>query len=279
MLSTVLAGGVLAVSLGISSVGGTYAPCQNGGIVITDSTQIGIVSSLLKDGVGVATPLMQSGAVDEEEISQAGVGSVGVSFKKKKVLTRQEKLEIKRRREERERRRRIEEAKKAAWGREKAYCEAYEENVLDGVANCNSDCISFMSYHKVTSTTSDQYKLLYGDKAHTDPDTGLRMVGDRYCIALGSGYTSKIGTKVDLVMKNGSILKCILGDQKSDRGTDKETHTFHQFYDGTDEPGDGSVAEMIMDDQVFRGVSSYPKSFDGRILKVVVFPEDFFDKD
>ena len=45
-------------------------------------------------------------------------------------------------------------------------------------------------------------------------EIALAMSDGRYCIAVGTGYCSKIGTKINLVLEDGSIIKCILGDVK-----------------------------------------------------------------
>jgi hypothetical protein len=74
--------------------------------------------------------------------------------------------------------------------------------------------------------------------AHTD-NNGMRKVGSRYCVALGSYYTTTIGTEFDLIMENGTVIPCILGDVKSDLHTDAK----HQRG-----KNDGCVAEFIVDD-------------------------------
>lgn len=93
---------------------------------------------------------------------------------------------------------------------------------------------SYMSYRAVSSS-SEQGKLQA--KAKTDAETGIRKVDGRYCVALGSYYCSKIGTKFDLVMSNGSIIKCILADQKANRDTDAKNQ----------KTSDGSIAEFLVD--------------------------------
>ena len=46
------------------------------------------------------------------------------------------------------------------------------------------------------------------------------MVNGRYCIAVGSHFTTEIGQYIDLILANGTVIPCVLGDQKSDRHTD-----------------------------------------------------------
>lgn len=118
--------------------------------------------------------------------------------------------------------------------------------------------ITWMPYQAVTSRGSNQYKLLYSEEAYTDEETGLRMYDGRYCVALGTGWCYQIGTKVDIVMENGAVFKCILGDVKSDAHTDA-SHKFQAM--------DGSVLEMIRDNKYDL---NYPEDLKGRIVKVVV---------
>ena len=124
--------------------------------------------------------------------------------------------------------------------------EEIEDAVVFDVPNdakgCRSEAKTYMPYTAVTSKSSNQYKLLYSDKAYTDERTGLRMYDGRYCIAVGTAYASKIGTKIDVVLENGKILNCILGDVKSDAHTDS-SHQFHAI--------DGSVVEFIVDYDFF----------------------------
>lgn len=115
-------------------------------------------------------------------------------------------------------------------------------NVPNDIEGCKSRNKTYMPYTAVTSKTSNQYKLLYDEKAYTDKKTDIRMYEGRYCIAVGTAYTSEIGTKIDVVLENGDILNCILGDVKSDAHTDP-SHQFHAI--------DGSVVEFVVDYNFF----------------------------
>ena len=77
---------------------------------------------------------------------------------------------------------------------------------------------SYMSYKCITSTSSPQYKL-QKNKAYTGK-YGIRQVDGRYCVAIGSHFTSKIGILFDLILENGIVIPCILSDQKADEDTD-----------------------------------------------------------
>lgn len=133
--------------------------------------------------------------------------------------------------------------------------------VPDGEGVCNSTNKTYMAYTAVTSKNSNQYKLLYGVSAYTDTVSGLRMVDGRYCVATGTFYASRIGTKLNLIMANGSVVECILGDVKSDAHTDP-THRY--------QAQDGSVVEMIVDYSYFKSTSQYPVELKGKVLRIEV---------
>lgn len=100
----------------------------------------------------------------------------------------------------------------------------------------DKDFKSYMDYRAITAINTPHYKL-QKNYAYTGED-GVRMVNGRYCIALGSYFTIEIGQYIDVILENGTILHCILGDQKSDKHTDKN-HIAHP---------DGSVMEFIIDE-------------------------------
>lgn len=133
--------------------------------------------------------------------------------------------------------------------------------VPDGEGVCNSANKTWMSYTAVTSRNSPQWKLLRGSSAYTDATTGLRMVDGRYCIAVGSFYCSTIGTKINLVMEDDSVVECIMGDQKADIHTDPTNRYQAQ---------DGSVVEMIVDRSVFHSTDQYPAELSGRISRIEI---------
>lgn len=133
--------------------------------------------------------------------------------------------------------------------------------------NLRSEFKCYERYTCITSTSSPQYKLTRSENAHTN-EYGIRMYKDRYCIAVGSGVATKIGTKLDLVLANGNVIPCILGDQKSDRDTD-DTHMYHRC--------DGSVVEFIVDMDVFSqvkdssGTVNFVPGWKGKVSKIVVY--------
>ncbi len=84
---------------------------------------------------------------------------------------------------------------------------------------------TYAYYTAVTAKTSPQYALLNSEECYTDDETGIRMIDDCYCVALGSFYGSTIGTKYRITFSTGKSINVILCDQKSDKHTDKK----HQY--------------------------------------------------
>ena len=121
-----------------------------------------------------------------------------------------------------------------------------------------------MSYRAITSTGSPQYGLQR--KAHSDFETGVRMVKGRYCIAVGPKVATKIGTKLDLITESGKTIPAIVADQKA--GT----------IDGYRHP-DLSAVEFVVDmgslPSIARkmGNMSVLRKFHGRVIKIRVYKE------
>lgn len=95
---------------------------------------------------------------------------------------------------------------------------------------------SWMPSIAITDKTSNQFKLQ--QIAYTDSETGIRMVDGRYCIAVGSYYTTTIGTYIDLTLENGIVLECILADCKANEDTNADNR-IHKI--------DKSLVEFIVD--------------------------------
>lgn len=97
---------------------------------------------------------------------------------------------------------------------------------------------SYMPYTAITSRGSAQYKLQISS-AYTGT-YGIRQVNGRYCVAIGSHFTSEIGVYFDLVLENGTIIPCILADQKADIHTDAQNIVT---------VSNGCLTEFIVDSQ------------------------------
>lgn len=118
----------------------------------------------------------------------------------------------------------------------KKYISNEECEYVDMGVPYNSGFKSYMPYTAITSRNSPQYKL-QEQSAYTG-NYGIRQVNGRYCVAIGSYYTSEIGTLFDLILENGTVIPCILADQKADKDTDSSNiMTMHN----------GCVSEFVVD--------------------------------
>lgn len=72
---------------------------------------------------------------------------------------------------------------------------------------------SYMGWSTITNTTSDQYKLRSqaGEKYNSD---GFAIINGRYVVACTSTFGT-IGDYIDFYQNDGTIFKCIMGDEKS----------------------------------------------------------------
>ena len=93
---------------------------------------------------------------------------------------------------------------------------------------------SLESFRKITSRSSIQYKI---QMSSTTADNGFRMYKGLYEIAIGTGYNAKAGTFVDVVLTDGTIINCIVGDIKANCDTNKSNTIGN----------DGSCVEFIVD--------------------------------
>ena len=129
----------------------------------------------------------------------------------------------------------------------------------------NNTIKTYMNYKKITLKSSRQYKM-QKSIAYTN-EQGLRMVNGRYCIALGSYYTTTIGQYVDVELENGKIIYGILADCKADKDTDS-TNRIHK---------DGSVVEFVVDIEELNrtikklGDISHLNGWDSKVANIKVY--------
>jgi hypothetical protein len=136
------------------------------------------------------------------------------------------------------------------------------------------DFKSYEDWRDIKSKNTPHYKL-QNTYAYTGED-GIRMVEGRYCIAVGSYFTTRIGQYIDVVLQNGTVIKCILGDQKADAHTD-ELHISHK--------NDKSIVEFIIDKRVMNpriinlgSVSYLYDEWQSPVVKILVYDYNFLDK-
>lgn len=137
----------------------------------------------------------------------------------------------------------------------------------------NSGFKSFMDYRAITNTDSKQYKLqqCYSKTG----EYGIRMADSRYIVAIGTYFTSDIGQYFDIILENGTVIPCILGDQKADADTDSDNIiTKHN----------GCMSEFIVDsdalnkDVKFNGDMSYClKNWNSPIKTIKVYNRNIFE--
>lgn len=132
---------------------------------------------------------------------------------------------------------------------------------------------SFMRYTAITDKSSRQYKIQH-NYAYTG-NYGIRQVDDRYCVALGSGVGAKVGTYVDLILKNGTIINCILSDTKDDA---------HTLSDNITTITNGCVSEFLIDYPYLKsaiktmGDCSYAiEDWKSPVVEIRVFDINIFD--
>jgi hypothetical protein len=118
---------------------------------------------------------------------------------------------------------------------------------------------TYMDYKTVTDKSTPQYALLNSERAITK--NGFRMYNGYYCVALGSYYGRTIGTKYYITLSNGRTIRCILGDQKKDKHTDKKKHQYAMQ--------NKDIVEFVVDNiDLPGGDVSAVKGFEGSIVSI-----------
>lgn len=158
---------------------------------------------------------------------------------------------------------------------------SYDQYVLDNVIGYTSYDVpntsgfkSFMDYRAITDKSSAQYRL-QNEYAETG-DYGIRMVNGRYCIAVGSYFTDDIGQYIDLILENGTVIPCVLSDQKANAHTDSNNIvTVHS----------GCASEFVVDtprlnnEAKIRGDMSYSTdNWNSRVVMIKVYNKNVFDE-
>lgn len=118
----------------------------------------------------------------------------------------------------------------------KKYLSAEENVYKDYEIPKNRGFKSFMSYRAITCRTSEQF-LLQASHAYTG-NYGIRQVDGRYCVAVGTAFNAGIGTYLDLILENGTVIPCIVADIKASR---------HTLADNITTAASGCVSEFVVD--------------------------------
>lgn len=132
---------------------------------------------------------------------------------------------------------------------------------------------SYMDWHTITDRSSEQW-LIQQDYAYTEAN-GVRVAKGRYCIALGSYYTHTKGQYVDLILENGVVIPCVIGDCKDN----KDTRNNYSI------GADGGVAEFIVDEsslsyetKLHGSVSFATPGWKANVVQIRIYDKNLFDQ-
>ena len=125
---------------------------------------------------------------------------------------------------------------------------------------------SYMPYTAITNKKSKQYKL---QQIASTGAYGIRVVDSRYLVAIGTAFNAKVGTYIDLILEDGFVIPCIVGDVKANKHTDSTNMiTMHN----------GCVSEFIIDSKELHksikksgDVSSCNENWNGCVRAIVVY--------
>ena len=137
---------------------------------------------------------------------------------------------------------------------------------------------SWMSYKAITNKSSRQYKL---QQIASTGYAGVRVVNDRFCVAIGTAFGTEIGTYIDLILENGTIIPCIVGDVKDPKHTDssnvftivtknKKTYCCSEFIVNTKQL-DKNAAKA-------GDISYADDNWDSPVVSIIVYDKNIFEK-
>lgn len=95
---------------------------------------------------------------------------------------------------------------------------------------------TYMDYHTITNTTSQQYALQ--QEAYTD-ELGFRRIDGYYLVAMGTYYAENCGKTFAITFESGETIEVMIGDIKDNRDTDE-----------LNQHRNGNVVEFIVDASV-----------------------------
>lgn len=111
--------------------------------------------------------------------------------------------------------------------------------------------------------------------AASDDELGFRRINNRYLVALGSRFTEDVGQYFDLVLENGTVIPCMLSDQKADEDTDP-TNTY------TISNGSWCCSEFCVDLPVIKShgidgdASIMNEGWNSRVAQIRVYNYNYF---
>lgn len=180
-----------------------------------------------------------SGREQTESDMNDDVGILNISY----VDIETQREQIIKQQIEAERQLRIAEEKRKAKGEAERLKES-EQGQLKDVPDVASNFKAYMDYRCITATGSPQYKLQHDGNAVTNSE-GFRLYNGEYMVAMGSYYSTEIGTRFRITLDSGKQFYAVLGDQKSDAHTDP----LHQHRNG-------NIVEFIVDQSAIPSICS-----------------------
>ena len=125
---------------------------------------------------------------------------------------------------------------------------------------------SYMPYTAITNKKSKQYKL---QQIASTGNYGIRVIDGRYLVAIGTAFNADVGTYVDLILEDGFVIPCVVGDVKSPRHTESNNMVTS---------ANGCVSEFITDPKaLYRPVkqsgdiSSCSENWEGCVRAIIVY--------
>lgn len=134
---------------------------------------------------------------------------------------------------------------------------------------------SFTDYRVYNIEETPHYRLQ--NQCYTD-QMGLRRLGEDYCVAVGSYYSSDIGDRFEVTLDTGFTFTAIVSDTKADYDTDeKHMYTPCVNYNGENS---GNLLEFIVDiesiskEMYAYGSVDYHSQFKGNIVSMFYLGRD-----
>lgn len=94
------------------------------------------------------------------------------------------------------------------------------ETIVLELPEINTSFKAYMDYRTITDEKSLQWEMQ--QKAYTD-EFGLRKIGERYCVAVGTYYAEQCGKVLLITLDDGTQFEVIVSDIKNNIHTDKKT--------------------------------------------------------
>lgn len=140
---------------------------------------------------------------------------------------------------------------------EKDYQELAKSKIIDKwVPDGYGDIHSYMPYNQNWIKSSTQYKFHNDVSSYVYYDEyGYTRLDDRYFVAV-KPYYGDIGDYLDVYQEDGSIIKCVIGDNKGFENNDLYIHH------------DGSIVEFMVKDNSFAGVNQTHPDFCQKITVI-----------